>query len=85
MLSLRRSLVMLTLFLTPIPVALMMEALLFTETSVLSRVMWRNIPEDGILLSHLKPSKLYSVISSKRVSNPHVSIIPRHIDNQQQF
>jgi hypothetical protein len=29
-----------------------MEALRFSETSVLTRATWRNIPEDGILYSH---------------------------------
>jgi hypothetical protein len=39
--------------------AILMEALCSSETSVLTRVTWRNIPEDGILHSHrcenLKP------------------------------
>jgi hypothetical protein len=33
----------------PILVILMMEAIFSSETSVLTRVKWRNIPEDGIL------------------------------------
>jgi hypothetical protein len=33
-------------------VTLMMEAIRFSETSVLTRVTLRNIPEDGILQSH---------------------------------
>jgi hypothetical protein len=34
---------------SPTLVTLMMEAILFSETSVLVRVSWRNIPEDGII------------------------------------
>jgi hypothetical protein len=33
-------------------VTLIMEALRFSETSILTRVTLRNIPEDGILHSH---------------------------------
>jgi hypothetical protein len=37
---------------SPILVTLLMEELSASETSVLTRAIWRNIPEDGILRSH---------------------------------
>jgi hypothetical protein len=44
----------------------MMEAIRSSEMSVLTRVTWRNIPEDGILHSHcheiLKSYMVYEAI-----------------------
>jgi hypothetical protein len=43
---------------SPIIVALMMEALHSSETSVLTRTTWRNITGDGIVLSGLCSSSV---------------------------
>jgi hypothetical protein len=39
----------------------MMEALGSSETSVLTRTTWRNVPEDGILPSYFRENLKYYI------------------------
>jgi hypothetical protein len=60
---------------SPILVTLMMEALGSSETSVLTRATWRNIPEDAILPSELfrRPSRFRDA-ESLHLPSPYLSL-----------
>jgi hypothetical protein len=58
---------------SPILVTLMMEAMCSSETSVLTRAMQRNIPEENILNNKAYPSKIYVITIEYRLVKIQVS------------
>jgi hypothetical protein len=58
---------------SPILVTMMMEVVSSSETSVLIRAIWQNIPEDGILHSHrsenLKSYTLWHSSTEEGIAN----------------
>jgi hypothetical protein len=66
--SVRRLIVIANVTSSPILATLMMEALLTTEPSVLTRATRRTVPEDDILHSHDSPKHVQSLRAVRRVT-----------------